>query len=345
MIPTVIGITLVTFFVMALAPGGIGAMMDAEGNMRPAEREAMRKYIERRYGYNKPLHIQYLRWLNNALPLGIRVDEDGKFTSFGFKKPDLGESSQTRRKVLSVILERLPVTVALNLIAIPIIYAVSITAGIRAAQARGRTFDVASSVVFVGLWSLPGMWVGVLLIGFMANREYMQWFPTSGLHDVLSPTFYFMPHNGPQGWERGYLIDLLWHMVLPLICMTYGGFAVLSRMMRASMLENISADFARTARAKGLSENVVVYRHVLRNSVLPLITLAASILPGMLGGSIVVEKIFSIEGMGKLMFEAIQGRDRELVMSETLVITIISLVSLLVADILYAVVDPRVSYE
>jgi peptide/nickel transport system permease protein len=141
------------------------------------------------------------------------------------------------------------------------------------------------------------------------------------------------------------VLDSLWHLALPVTCLTLGSFAFLSKLMRASILENISADFARTARAKGLSDRVVLYRHVLRNSLLPLITVAASILPGLLGGSVIVESIFSIKGMGKLMIDAIYMKDRELVMSETLVVGIIGLVSLLVADVCYAIADPRVSYD
>jgi peptide/nickel transport system permease protein len=149
----------------------------------------------------------------------------------------------------------------------------------------------------------------------------------------------------PSGGNRGWLLDMVWHLVLPIVCLTYGGFAFLSKLMRASVLENLSADYARTARAKGLSERVVLMRHVLSNSLLPLITVAAGVLPGLLGGSVVVETIFSINGMGRLIIEAINMKDRELVMSETYVITLISLLCILVSDILYAVADPRVSYE
>src|SRR5690606_33528409 len=151
----------------------------------------------------------------------------------------------------------------------------------------------------------------------------------------------FLPRFTEAGWQRGWLLDAAWHLVLPVICLTYGGFAFLSKLMRAAMLENLAADFVRTARAKGVQERVVLFRHVLRNSILPLITVAAGLLPGLLGGSIVIEQIFSINGMGRLMIEAINQRDRELVLSITFVISLISLLSLLLSDILYAVADPR----
>ena len=169
--------------------------------------------------------------------------------------------------------------------------------------------------------------------------------PPVGCMKSLPRPCRFFPHGGTGVFERGWLLDTLWHLVLPVACMTYGGFAFLSKLMRASVLENLTADFARTARAKGLAENVVLYRHVLANSILPLITVAASILPGLLGGSVIIESIFSINGMGRLMIEAIKMKDQELVLSEMCVVTVISLLSLIVADISYAVADPRVSYE
>lgn len=265
--------------------------------------------------------------------------------SVGFKVPNLGESLLTKRPVISMIGEALPITLLLNLITIPIVYAISITTGIYAARRRGKVFDIASGTTFLALWSIPSMWAGVVLLGYFANTQYFQWFPATGIHDPMASSMRFLPWVIEGTFQRGWLLDTLWHLVLPVVCLTYGGFAFLSKLMRASVLENLSADFARTARAKGLAENVVLMRHVLANSLLPLITVAASILPGLLGGSLIIEKIFSINGMGVLMLDAIYAKDRELVMSETLVISIISLLSLLLADILYAVADPRVSYE
>jgi ABC-type dipeptide/oligopeptide/nickel transport system permease component len=343
--PTLIGVTAVVFFTMALSPGGVGAALTgAEGNMRPAEREALRKDLNRRYGLDKPIVVQYLRWLNAASPIGFRVNDDASLGPLAIKWPDLGQSMIRKRPVTAVVMEALPITVLLNLITIPIIYAIAITAGIKAAQRRGQAFDVGMGTAFVALWSLPTMWVGVMAIGFLANREYLQWFPTGGLHDTLASRMSYLPRLTDAGFERGYLLDMAWHLVLPIVCLTYGGFAVLSKLMRASVLENIAADFARTARAKGLPERVVLYRHVLRNSILPLITVAAGILPGLLGGSVIVESIFSIDGMGKLMIDAINTRDRDLILSVTLVSGLLSLLCLIAADVCYAIADPRVSY-
>ena len=152
-------------------------------------------------------------------------------------------------------------------------------------------------------------------------------------------------HWGGHEWTIGFLADRLRHLVLPVVCLSYGGFAFLSKLVRTSMLENLLSDFARTARAKGVREPDVLWRHVFRNSLLPLITVSAGILPALLGGSVIVETIFSIDGMGKLAVEAVKGRDRELVLSLTLISGFLTLIGYLVADLCYAVADPRVSYE
>jgi peptide/nickel transport system permease protein len=313
--------------------------------MRPGQREEQKKYLNRQYGFDKPLPIQYLRWLNNVSPIGFDVNEDASLGRFGFKVPSLGKSASRGRPVLTVISEALPLTLLLNAITIPAIYIISIGTGIRAARRRGEAFDLVTGTTLVALWSLPVMWVAVMAIGFLANKQYAQIFPTNGLHDVLAPGMRFLPSWRDGQFRMGYLVDTAWHLLLPVLCLTYGGFAVLTKLMRAAVLENITADFARTARAKGLSETAVIYRHVLRNSVLPLITVAASILPGLLAGSIFVESVFSIEGMGRLMIDAINTRDRDLILSETLIVSVLSLVCLLIADICYAIADPRVSYE
>jgi ABC-type dipeptide/oligopeptide/nickel transport system permease component len=184
-----------------------------------------------------------------------------------------------------------------------------------------------------------------MLIGLLANREYLKLFPTSGLHETEAAHMAFLPHQGQHGFNRGYLADGLWHMVLPVICLSYGSSAFLTKLTRGSLLENLGSDYVRTARAKGLAENVILYRHVLRNSTLALITVAAGILPSLLGGSVVVESIFSIPGMGRLGVQAVQSRDREVVLAVTLIGGFISLLSQVIRDILYALADPRVSYE
>ncbi len=347
MIPTLIGITLVVFFVMALSPGGLSARQETDQGLSPEGRKALEDYYNRRYGLNNPKYVQYAHWLNHISPIGFK-DHGIGFPSqwnFGLKTPDFGDSSMTNRPVLDVMAEALPVTLLLNLITIPIVYSISIFAGIYAARHRGKTFDHVSGTTFLALWSLPTIWVGVMLLGFFCNETHLKWFPTAGLHDLMASRMRFLPSFVDGAFDRGNLFDFAWHLVLPIICLTYGGFAFLSKLMRATILENLSADFARTARSKGLSESAILFRHVLGNSLVPLITVAASILPALLGGSVIVERIFSIQGMGRLMIEAIFQRDRELVMGQTVIVSVISLLCLIVADVCYAIVDPRVSYE
>lgn len=148
-----------------------------------------------------------------------------------------------------------------------------------------------------------------------------------------------------QGYIRGFLIDRAWHLVLPIICLTYGAGAALAKITRSSVLENLHADYARTARAKGLSQKDVLWTHVFRNSLLPLITIIAGLLPSLLAGSLIVENIFSINGMGQLAIDAVKNRDRELVLSITLISGFLTLIGYLIADILYTFADPRVAYD
>ena len=259
--------------------------------------------------------------------------------------PDFGVAFSRGRPVVDLIAAALPVTMLLNLIAIPIIYLIAIPTGMLAAVRRGKLFDVASGALFVALWSVPTVWAGVLAIGYLANKQYLGLFPVSGLHDSDASTYLYLPSWQNGVFAPGYLLDLLWHLALPVACLVYGGFAVLAKQTRAAMLDNLSADYVRTARAKGVPARAVIFRHVFRNSLLPLITMFVSVFPAMLAGSVVIERIFSVPGMGSLIIEAINLRDRELILANTLMIACVNLLALLLADILYALADPRVSYD
>lgn len=350
MVPTLVGMTMVVFFVMALSPGGVGGnALNEIGELDTQQGRMIRRYYEQRYGLSDPLLTQYLRWLNHVSPIGFkaRINEAGQreLGPLTIKAPNLGESMARGRPVLDLYAEALPVTLLLNLITTPIVYGMAILTGIYAARYRGRGFDVGTSIGMLALWSLPTIMVAALLIGFLANRDYVQWFPPSGLSSLDASNMAFLPRWTDAGFERGWLLDRLWHLVLPVTCLVYGAFAVLMKLMRASVLENLSADFVRTARAKGVDGRRVLWGHAFRNSLLPLITVLAGLLPGLLAGSVIIEKIFSLPGMGKLMLEAVFARDRELVMAGALISGVLGLVCILIADLLYAVADPRVSYE
>ncbi len=316
MIPTLLGITILVFSVMAMSPGGISAQTLIGGmDMKPQEKKALLDYYNKRYGLDQPAPVQYLRWLNNVSPIGFVNDEQGKRGDFSFTKGmDLGTSFQYGRPVSDILAERIPITLLLNLVTIPFTYAIAIMVGMKSATSRGGSFDVGAGMSMLALWSIPTMLAGVLLLGFFANVQHFQWFPTSGISSREAQDMPFLPHWEQTGFVRGFLLDRVWHLVLPVICLSYGSFAALAKLTRTSILENLHSDYARTARAKGLAEHDVLWRHVFRNSLLPLITVSAGLLPSLLAGSLIVEHIFSINGMGQLAVEAVKGRDRELVL-------------------------------
>lgn len=264
--------------------------------------------------------------------------------------PDLGTAFGTGRSVIDMIKTHLPVTLMLNLLAFPIIYMIAIPSGMLAAVRRGSWADVGLGGLYIAMYSVPVVLAGVLALGFLATPEYFNLFPAAGLHDKASDSFTFLPSRSGAGgaggeYSRGYLLDMLMHVVLPVACMVYGGFAILSKQTRAAMLENLNADYVRTAKAKGVSNKDVIFVHVFRNSLLPLITIFVTIFPAMLAGSVVIERIFSIPGMGYMLIEAISQRDREIILANTTMIAIVNLLALLLADILYALVDPRITYK
>ncbi|MBI1375531.1 MAG: ABC transporter permease subunit [Phycisphaera sp.] len=350
MIPTMFGITLVVFFIMKAAPGDpVQMLLSKGGEMKPGDRKAIIEYTRKRFNLDKPVPVQYLLWLNKVSPIGFELVEQktgpDKLGRFGFKWPDLGKSFPKNRPVLDLVAESLPITVLINAVSVPIIYILAILTGVYSGRHGGRTFDVVTGVFLIALWAAPSIWVGVMLQGYLANHEFVQAFPTSGLHDLRADQMAFLPHTTTDGWQRGWLLDIIWHLVLPVICMTYGGFAYLSKLNRGAVLDNIRSDFTRTARAKGVSEKDILWHHVFRNSLIPLLTVAASLLPAMIGGSIIVESIFTLHGMGKLMLESIELKDQEVVMAVTLASGVLSMFGFLVADVLYVVADPRISYE
>ncbi|MCD4831290.1 MAG: ABC transporter permease [Anaerohalosphaeraceae bacterium] len=318
MIPTILGITIMVFAISRFAPGDPVSLSMGPGGQMNAERAAdIRKARMALYGLDKPVHIQYITWLGRVVRL------------------DFGDSLKHHRPVWDLIKERLPITLTLNLIAVFIIYAISIPLGVLTAVRRGRFFDRASSVVLFMLWSLPSMWVGQMMIGYLCGPTFLNWFPPAGLssNNVDSLPFF------------AWLADRLWHLVLPVICLSYGGFAYLTKQVRAGMLDNLNADYVRTARAKGLGPAAVIFHHAFRNSIIPVITIMATLLPAMIGGSVIIESIFSIPGMGLLAFEAITTRDYNVVMAVATIAGVLNLTGLLLADISYAIADPRISFE
>ena len=318
MVPTLLGITLMVFAISRIAPGDPVSLSMGAGGQLDAQRAAdVRKARMALYGLDRPVYVQYAIWL-------------GRVVRF-----DFGDSIKHHRPVMDIVKERLPITITLNLMAFVIIYTVSLPLGTFAAVRHKRLFDRGSSIILFMLWSLPSMWVGQMMIGYFCGPAFVSWFPPAGLSSNYADQLPFFP----------WLWDRLWHLVLPVLCLTYSGFAYLTKQVRAGMLDNLRMDYVRTARAKGLSNRIVVWRHAFRNSVIPVITIMATLLPAMFGGSVIIESIFSVPGMGLLAFEAVTTRDYNIVMAVATIAGVLNLIGLLMGDIAYALADPRISFE
>jgi len=319
-VPTFLGISLLTFVLIQMAPGSPIAfkLRGMEGAMRSdaATQEIIRQTREL-YGLDKPIAAQYLLWLKRLATL------------------DFGNSMKDQRSVLEKIGEALPITLQLNLLSIFLVYLISIPLGVYSATHRNSPSDTVITLVLFLLYSMPVFWVAMLLILFLGGGDYLNWFPIYGLNS-----------SGAESLPWGaWLLDRLWHMALPLFCLTYGSLAYLARYMRAGMLEALNQDFVRTARACGFPERVVIWKHAARNALIPIVTLLGGLLPALIGGSVIIETIFSIPGMGRLAFEAVLSRDYPLIMGEVAIASLLTLAGLLISDVLYVVVDPRISLK
>lgn len=309
MLPSFLGITLVVFAIIKASPGDPLTMQgDMALSQDSASMEAMREY-RRLMGLDDPLFVGYGKWLWNMA------------------RGDMGTSFKDGRAVLKKIVEALPVTLSLSLLALLCTYLVAIPIGIYSAVRPHTKLDRGLTLGLFLLYSMPSQWVAMMLIVTVGVQ--LGWLPIHGLRS--------------EGVDTTW--DLALHLAMPLFCLTYATFASLSRYMRASMLEVIRQDYIRTARAKGLSERVVVLKHALRNSLISVITLLGLTLPTLVGGSVIIERIFGLPGMGRLSFEAILSKDIPVLMGTTALAGVLTMVGLLVSDVLYAVADPRIKVE
>ncbi|MDE0692695.1 MAG: microcin C ABC transporter permease YejB [Gammaproteobacteria bacterium] len=349
MVPTLFGIMVINFMIVQLAPGGpidliieqmmsgssgalstrgAGATMEMGGSSLmdaggrdPATRGLdpdMLADLEKQFGFDKPLHERFLTMMGGYLTL------------------DFGESFYQDRPVLDLLLERLPVSISLGLWSMLLIYLISIPLGIRKAVQNGTRFDAwTSAVIFVG-YAVPGFLFAVLLIIVFAGGSYFDWFPLRGL---VSDDFAELSVAGKIG-------DYFWHLALPIAALSLGGFATLTMLTKNSFLEEISKQFVLTARAKGLTEGRVLYGHVFRNAMLIVIAGFPAALIGILfTGSMLIEVIFSLDGIGLLGFEAVISRDYPIMFGTLFIFTIIGLMLQLAGDITYTLVDPRIDFE
>jgi peptide/nickel transport system permease protein len=317
MIPTFLGITLVTFFVMKLAPGDPVSL--AAGDAMQAgsvTREAI-EHLRRTMGWDEPLWKQYAMWFGRLVAL------------------DFGTSFRTGESVLAMIGRALPVTLALSLVSVALSYLVAIPLGVYSAVRQDSFGDRVTTVVLFVLYSLPSFWVAIMLVLFLGGGRYLDWFPIQGL--------FSQGWDGFSLWEK--VRDVAWHAVLPVTCLTYGSLAQISRYMRTGMLEVVRQDYIRTARAKGASDISVNYDHALRNAVLPVVTIIGIEAAFLIGGLIVTETVFNIPGVARFLVEAIRWRDYPIVQNLVMFIAIIVVFINFLIDLTYVVLDPRIKYE
>lgn len=313
-IATFFGIITIVFFVMHLIPADPIQMQSGGAMAKNLDRSVMES-VRKLYDLDKPVPVQYLLWLK-------------KFFTF-----DFGRSIHDDRPVIVKIGEALPVTLALNILSIIVALIIAIPIGVWNAMRDNGVFDKASNIVLLILYALPTPLVALSLISIASLQ--LNLFPLTGL---ASDDFSFL--SFPEK-----IIDMLWHLTLPLVCYTYGSLAFITRLIRASMLDTLSRDFIKTAYAKGLSERAVMFRHALRNSIMPVVTIFSTLLPSLIGGSVIVEKIFSIPGMGYLMFESIRMFDYPVIMTVLSFSAFLTLINILIVDISYVFINPRVSFE
>jgi len=318
MIPTLFGITLLSFVIIHLAPG---KPTDIFTELNPKITPEARERLEKLYNLDKPIIVQYGLWLKKIAKL------------------DFGESfSSDRRPVMQRIWDpkkpllerRLFVTFMINLISMVIIFLIAIPVGISSATRRNTLYDkITTTTVFIG-FAIPHFWLALLLM--LLFGVTLHWLPISGLTSMNYASLPF--------W--GKLWDLAKHLVLPIFVSAFGGLAADSRYMRSSMLEVIRQDYVTVARAKGLPQREVIYRHAFRNALLPMITLVGLSVPGLIGGSVIFENIFGIPGMGQLFFQSVMTRDYPMVMGVLTIGAILTLLGNLLADIGYMLADPRI---
>lgn len=311
-IPLLLGITIISFAIIHLAPGRPTQLQQA---LDPRVSSEVRLRLEKLYGLDKPLHVQYINWLTRL------------------SRFDFGRSFGDDRPVVEKILERIPLTLTINILSLLFILIIAIPLGVKSAIKPNHTFDkIVTIFVFVG-FALPTFWLALLLMNLFGIR--LGWFPISGVKSLDFEYFNL--------WQK--IVDLARHLALPIFVSSIGGLAGISRYMRANMIEALNQPYIYTARAKGLSEQKVIYKHALRNAILPIVTILGLSIPGLLGGSVIFESIFALPGIGRLFYEAVMMRDYPLIMAEVVLGAVLTMLGNLIADISYAYVDPRIRYR
>jgi microcin C transport system permease protein len=333
MIPTLFGVLLVTFLIVQFVPGGpveqmvaqlqgrdtggervaaAGAGYRGRQGLDPARIEEIRKL----YGFDKPAHVRFLQML-------------GQFARF-----DLGQSFYQHKDVWQLVKEKMPVSISLGLWTFFLSYLIAVPLGVSKAVRAGTRFDFVSTLVVLVGYAIPGFVLGVALLVIFGGQ--LQWFPLRGLTSS----------NWDQLSWGARIVDYLWHITLPVTAMVFGSFAVTTMLTKNAFLEEIRKQYVLTARAKGLDERTVLWKHVFRNALIPIVTgFPAAFIGAFFTGSLLIETLFSLDGLGLLSYESVIRRDYPVVLGTLYLFTLIGLVTKLISDLSYVLVDPRVKFD
>ena len=319
-IPTFIGITLVTFVIINTAPGGpieqkLQKLRDS-GNSVGISQEVL-DGLAKQYGFDKPLYERYFIWIKNITRL------------------DFGESFTYQEPVIDVISSKFPVSLQFGIASLLLTYIICIPLGVKKAINAGCAFDQISGIILYVMVSIPPLVLGIFLIVWFAGGSYFDWFPIGG---IRSDEYASLTMMGKIG-------DRIHHFVLPLTCYVIGGFTELTMLVRNSMLDVIKSDFVRTARSKGLADNKVYFKHALRNALIPVATGLGGFLRVFLAGSLIVETIFNLDGIGLLGYQSILSRDYNVIMGLTFISAMLLLLGNIMSDFIYVLVDPRIDFK
>lgn len=336
MIPTFLGITVFSFLVINLAPGGpveqaiqkirFGAAEASGGGSGRAGVSDSRNQglnqelidaLKKQYGFDKPVHERYLIWLGNVVTL------------------DFGQSFTYYEPALDVIVSKFPVSLQFGITSLILTYLVCIPLGIAKAVRAGTTFDAVSGFILTAAYTVPPLVLGIFLITFLAGGSYFSLFPIGMLYSDNYESLSFF----------GKLWDRIHHFILPLVCYMIGGFTELTILMRNSMLDVIKMDYVRTARSKGLEEKFVIYKHALRNALIPIATGLGGFFRVFLAGSLIIETVFQLDGIGLLSYQSIMSRDYNVIMGLIFLSSVFLMAGRLFSDVVYVLIDPRINFK
>jgi microcin C transport system permease protein len=333
MIPTLLGITVLVFFIINLAPGGPieqkiqqmrfsgaqgngGGSPSATGNNHGVSEEIVQA-LKKQYGFDKPVHVRYWIWLKNLTKLDFGL-------SFTYEDP-----------VIDVIVSKFPVSLQFGIISLILTYIVCIPLGLMKAVKKDSAFDNISSFILFVMYSVPPFMLGILLLVFFAGGTFFEIFPVGGFVSDEYDDFTFWQQVG----------DRIHHFVLPLVCYMIGSFTSLTQLMKNSLLEEISKDYIRTARSKGLDEFTIYLKHALRNALIPVATGIGHFLSIFFAGSLLIELIFELDGIGLLGYNSIMSRDYNVLMGLTFIQSLLMLIGNMISDFVYVLVDPRIDFS